>query len=56
MMTSEQNYIPGWWICVWCASSVWIGKEAYCVPDDLYAYFLSPQQYEELQKELEGEH
>lgn len=56
MMTSEDNYIHGWWICCWCASSIWIGKRYIEIPTDVFAYFLSPQQYEELVNILnEGE-
>jgi len=53
LMTSEDNYICGWWVCVWCASSIWIGKKYTDIPSDVYGAFLSPQQYEEFRKTLE---
>lgn len=55
MRTSMDNYIHANWKCVWCASSIWIGMRYVEIPSDVFAYFLSPQQYEEFANKLKNE-
>lgn len=51
----EDNYPNGAWLCAWCKSKIYIGLPYRLVPTDLRAWFLSPQQYEELEQILQGE-
>lgn len=51
----DDNYPNGSWICAWCKVRVFIGAPYRMVPKDLRAWFLSPQQFEELRKLLQDE-
>ena len=53
LRTSKDNYICANWICVWCSSSIWIGMSYLDIPPDVFAYFLSPQQFEEFKQILQ---
>ena len=44
---NDSNYANGNGICVWCRISLYIGHQYKDVPEDLRAYFVSPQQYGE---------
>ena len=55
VMGPDDNYINGSWVCGWCQHRVFIGVQHSMVPEDLRAWFLSPQQYEELCKILQNE-
>lgn len=49
----KTRYVNGQWVCVWCKYKVWIGEPYKKVPDDLRAWFLSPQQFEEFKQLLQ---
>ena len=44
---TDDNYINSSWVCLWCKSSLYIGYQYKDIPEDLRAYFISPQQYGE---------
>lgn len=48
----DDNYPNSAWLCAWCKHKVYIGLPYRQVPQDLRAWFLSPQQYEELERIL----
>lgn len=48
----KERFVDARWICIWCKIRMYIGQPYKNVPEDLNAYFLSPQQYEEYCKAL----
>ena len=51
----EERYVNAHWICAWCKITMYIGEPYRKVPEDLRAYFLSPQQFEEYAKLIGSE-
>lgn len=44
---TDDKWVNANWVCIWCRTSLYIGRRYKDVPEDLRAYFISPQQYGE---------
>lgn len=53
-ITSEDNYVQANAVCIWCNHRIYIGLQYKDVPQDVRAYFLTPQNYERYVNEVEG--
>ena len=51
---NTSNYLDARWICVWCHVRHYIGMPYSKMPEDVRAYFLSPQQYKEYEQIIEN--
>lgn len=51
---NTSNYLDARWICVWCHVRHYIGMPYLKMPEDVRAYFLSPQQFKEYKQIIEN--
>lgn len=53
-VTNKDNYVLASSVCIWCEYKYYVGMQHKNVPEDLQAYFLTPQDYKRYVHELEG--
>jgi hypothetical protein len=51
----EERHVDARWVCAWCKITMYIGEPYRNVPEDLRAWFLTPQQFEEFKQLLQDE-